>query len=91
MKNSSSKTLETLPETTCEVKTHFDCDGCGMICTVCGESGEVCNCDDGQEHWKKCVDCDGTGRLCMTHESPVGDTRRPLQCDVVKKRGLSEH
>lgn len=51
----------------CEVKTHFDCGGLGTTCDLCGEG--VCDCNYSKS---KCKDCDGTGRLCVEHESPCG-------------------
>lgn len=57
------------------------------MCNLCGESAEVCECSEDTEmdKFKKCEDCDGTGKLCMTHDCPVGDTRG-IECDVIRNR-----
>ena len=67
----------------CEIKRHFDCDGTGQMCNICGESEAACSCD-GEEDTCDCTDCDGTGRFCVTHDSPCGDLSVNPVCDAVK-------
>lgn len=57
------------------------------MCSLCGESAEVCDCseDDETDKFKKCGDCDGTGKICVVHESPYGSTRKDGLCDAAKK------
>lgn len=67
----------------CEVKPHFDCDGTGQKCNDCGESEAACRCDE--SNLSRCdTGCDGTGRLCVEHDSPCGDLSMPARCDAVK-------
>lgn len=67
----------------CVVKPHYTCDGTGQMCDRCGESEEACGCEDDDEEpdFVKCEECDGAGRICVTHESPCGDLKSPPQCD----------
>lgn len=69
----------------CKIKRHYDCDGTGKVCDNCGESEESCGCDDDDQDPVNCEGCDGTGRLCVEHESPCGDLGDPPQCDKAKK------
>lgn len=73
-------TTKTAPKP-CSVKQHFECDGTGQKCNRCGESEAACRCEDSE--LVKCEDCDGTGRFCVEHESPVGDLREKV-CDKMK-------
>lgn len=66
----------------CRIKYHFDCDGTGQMCNVCGESSSACGCDDGDDFFN-CQDCDGTGHFCVEHESPSGSLKGP--CDKADK------
>lgn len=68
----------------CVVMSHFECDGTGHMCACCGESEAACGCDDPEP--ETCEDCDGAGRICVTHESPVGDVKSPPQCDKAKEK-----
>lgn len=69
--------------TPCNVKSHFDCDGTGQKCDVCGESEAACSCDE--PSLSKCEGCDGTGNLCVEHDSPCGSLSTPPLCDKAKK------
>lgn len=55
----------------CNVKRHFECDGTGLMCDVCGES-EAAGCSHAA--MRECATCCGTGKLCVVHELP------PDQC-----------
>ena len=63
----------------CDVKQHFNCDGTGQMCNICGESEAACQCDS--PAFADCKDCDGAGRFCVEHESPCGDLGSPPRCD----------
>lgn len=65
---------------TCKIKQHFDCNGTGRKCDICGEASDACQCDDAMEEID-CEDCDGTGRFCVTHEAACG--RMDGICDAV--------
>jgi len=71
----------------CNVKQHFSCDGSGKSCDECGESADTCGCDEDEQELVDCKECDGTGRLCVEHDSPCGDLKKPPQCDAAKKMG----
>ena len=42
------------------IRKCFRCDGTGEICSICGESGEACGCEE-DERFEGCPDCGGTG------------------------------
>ena len=67
----------------CKVKPHFDCDGTGQMCGVCGESENACSCDDGD--LENCKDCNGTGRFCVEHDSGCDDLSKNPKCDGLKE------
>ena len=69
-------------EKPCEIKSHFTCDGYGQVCDRCGESEGSCSCDG---ELVTCDGCDGTGRICVEHDSPCGDLTTPPRCDASKK------
>jgi len=66
---------------TCEIKPHFTCDGSGRQCNACGESESACSCGEEQD-LGDCEECEGTGKICVEHESPCGDG---VTCDAAKK------
>lgn len=70
----------------CIIKNHFTCDGTGKECINCGESEDVCRCEEEEQDLIDCKVCDGTGRFCVEHESPCGDLKKPPQCDKAKGR-----
>lgn len=57
----------------CVIRTHFTCDGTGLMCGRCGESEYSCCCDDGPFS-EDCEECGGTGRICVAHERPADNT-----------------
>lgn len=76
----------------CKPMGCFQCDHTGIMCRFCGESGEVCDCSTdeyGDHKFKKCEDCEGAGRICVEHDSPIGSPQKDAQCDVIKKRNQS--
>lgn len=58
------------PKKSCEVKSHFTCDGTGEMCETCGESSAACSCNE--NNLVVCEECDGAGQFCVTHEAPLG-------------------
>lgn len=67
----------------CVVKEHFECDGTGHMCVVCGESESACGCEDPEI--ETCKGCEGGGRICVEHDAPCGDMTYPPRCDAAKK------
>lgn len=65
---------------TCDIKTHFSCNGSGLICRDCGESTDVCECNAAPAD--DCPDCEGTGLFCVKHEK--GSNTRKGPCLGVK-------
>ncbi len=81
-----SKTKKPTKVAACNVRPHFTCDGTGQMCAACGESQDVCGCDEGE--FENCKGCDGAAFFCTTHDSPCGDLRTPPRCDVAQGKPL---
>jgi hypothetical protein len=47
------------------VTNHFECDGSGAMCGVCGESEPCCTCEEPE--LEPCAGCDGAGQLIWWH------------------------
>jgi hypothetical protein len=56
---------------------HFICNGTGKMCNVCGEASNACMCEEGDEDFRDCESCKGTGQV--TESTDVKKTNKGAQ------------